>query len=138
MERKEFIQSKKYYLKGLAQHIRELKNELRQYYKDRNTLSYEDHKKKINGRWDYVIKNDIEKAKYEFRHEHIVYCLARKVKKVFNGTLTTEEANERYYAIERTCHDGNYPDWSYIREIYDTYPVIPQVDNEAVVCSDTE
>ena len=121
MERKEYIKSRKYYLKGLSQQIRELKNELRQYYIDRNTMKYGDFIKKVNGRWSYVIERDIRKAKYEFRHQHIAYCLAR---------------GRQYEQIERKVREHNEPNQEYVGKLLETYPALQAMDNEKIVCVD--
>ena len=122
MERKEYIKSRKYFLKGLAQQLRELKRELRQYYDDRNTMKWSDVEKKYKGRYSYKIESDIKKAKYEFRHQHIAYCLAR---------------GRSYEQIESKVRENNEPNQEYIRELLESYPALQAVDNEAVVRSNS-
>ena len=122
MEYKEYIKSRKYFLKGLAQQLRELKRELRQYYDDRNTMKWNDVEKKYKGRYGYVIERDIKKAKYEFRHQHIAYCLAR---------------GRSYEQIESKVRENNEPNQDYIRELLEKYPALQAVDNEAVVRSNS-
>ena len=125
MEYKDYIKSKKFYLKGLAQQIRQLKAEFKELEK--------------SGEPSYHKRREIQKAKYEFRHEHIAYFFARKVPDAFGGGKNrSKEAAERYLEVERTVHEGNEPNWDYIRELYETYPVIPQVDHEASICVDSE
>lgn len=124
MEYKEYIKSKKFYLKGLAQQIRQLKAEFKELEKSKKD--------------SYSKRHEVDRARYEFRHEHITYFFARKVPNAFANGLISEEADKRYFEVERTVHEGNEPNWDYIREIYETYPVIPQVDHEASVCADSE
>ena len=119
MERKEYIQSKKFYLKVLANQIRDFKNELRQYYKDRNALKFEKFKEKYDGRECFSIEKDIRKAKYEFRHQHITYCLVR---------------GRSYEQIEQKVRENNEPNEDYINELLETYPPVSQVDDEKIVC----
>ena len=121
MERKEYIQSKKYYLKGLAIQLREIKKELRQYYMDFRELNYKKAMEKYekSGRWSYVIECDIKKAKYEYRHQHIVYCLAR---------------GRTYEQIESKVREGNEPNQDYIKQLLSEYPTIQEVGNETALC----
>jgi len=121
MERKEYIQSKKYYLKGLAIQLREIKKELRQYYTDFRELNYKKAREKYekSGRWSYIIEHDIKKAKYEFRHQHIAYCLAR---------------GKTYEQIEQKVREGNEPNQDYIEQLLSEYPTIQEVGDEAAVC----
>ena len=138
MEYKEYILSKKYYLKGLSKQIREYKNELRQYYDDRNNMLWSDVEKKYKGRYSYQIESDIKRAKYEFRHEHIAYCLAKKTRNnVFDdsGNLT-KNALEHYNKIERVVNENNEPNWDNIRGILKTYPGVSEVHDEEIVCAD--
>lgn len=119
MERKEYIKSRKYFIKGLASQLRELKNELRQFYIDRRTMKWPDVEKKYKGRH---IKTDIQKAKYEFRHQHIAYCLAR---------------GRSYEQIESKVRENNEPNQKYIEQLLNEYPAIQAVDDEKIVCSNS-
>ena len=122
MERKEYIQSRKYFIKGLAQQIRELKRELKQYYIDINTMKWPDVEKKYKDRYSYTIQRDIKKAKNEFRHQHIAYCLAR---------------GRSYEQVEQKVRENNEPNQDYIRELLEAYPTIQAVDDEKIVCSNS-
>ena len=122
MERKTYIKSKKYYLKGLANQIREFKHELRQYHKDFREMPYEEARKKYEQRGYYQIESDIKKGKYEFRHEHIAYCLAR---------------GRKYEQIESKVRENNEPNQEYIEQLLNEYPSLPKVDDEALVHSNS-
>lgn len=124
MKRKEYIKSRKYYLKGLAKQIRELKNELRQYYKDCRELPHKKVMKKYekSGRWSYVIERDIKKIKYEFRHQHIAYCLFR---------------GRQYKQIEPKVREHNEPNQDYIEQLLKEYPLVSEMDNETALCSNS-
>jgi len=122
MERKEYIKSRKYFLKGLSQQIRELKRELKQYYTDVRNMKWSDVEKKYKGRYSYTIERDIKKAKYEFRHQHIAYCLAR---------------GKTYEQVEQKVRENNEPNQEYVGKLLEIYPPIPQVDNEAIVHSNS-
>lgn len=119
MKRKEYIKSKKYYLKGLAQQIRSLKDELKQFYKDKKELGFEEFRKKHEGRWNYDIERDIRKAKYEFRHQHIAYCLIR---------------GRSYEQVESKVRENNEPNQDYIKQLLEEYPSIPEMEDEAAIC----
>lgn len=122
MKRKDYIQSRKYFIKGLAQQLRELKRELRQYYDDINSMKWPDVEKKYKGRYSYDIERDIKKAKYEFRHQHIAYCLAR---------------GRSYEQVEQKVRENNEPNQDYIGKLLETYPAIQAVDDEKIVCSNS-
>jgi hypothetical protein len=104
MKRKEYIKSKKYYLKGLSTQIRELKREFKELEKKREPREPK--------------RREVKKAKYEFRHEHIAYCIAR---------------GRTYEQIEQKVREDNEPNQDYIRELLETYPTVPQMDDEAIV-----
>ena len=123
MERKTYIKSKKFYLKGLANQLREFKSEKRQYHKDFRELPYEEARKKYENRGYYEIERDIKKAKYEFRHEHIAYCLAR---------------GRKYEQIESKVRENNEPNQDYIEQLLDEYPVVQKVDDEKALCANEE
>ena len=123
MKRKDYIQSRKYFIKGLAQQLRELKRELRQYYDDINSMKWPDVEKKYKGRYSYDIERDIKKAKYEFRHQHIAYCLAR---------------GRSYEQVEQKVRENNEPNQEYIEKLLETYPALQAMDNEKIVCIDEE
>ena len=127
MERREKILSTKFYLKGLSNLIRELKKLYKQNQREG----------KITDNWK--VFRELEKSKYEFRHQHITYCLAKKVNITHdeNGYLT-DEAIERYNKIESKVKDGNEPDWDYVKELSKAYPVIQEVRDEATVCDNAE
>jgi len=108
MERKEYIKSRKYYLKGLAQQIRQLKIEFKELERSRK----ESNKK----------RHEVQQAKYEFRHQHIAYCMAR---------------GKSYEQIERSVRDDNEPNQDYIEQLLNAYPVIQKVDNETAICSNS-
>jgi hypothetical protein len=108
MERKEYIKSRKYYLKGLAQQIRELKTEFKELERNR---------KPREGK-----RREVQKAKYEFRHEHIAYCMAR---------------GKSYEQVEQKVRDNNEPNQEYIEQLLNAYPPVPQVDNETIVHSNS-
>ena len=122
MERKTYIKSKKFYLKGLSHQLRQYKQELRQFHKDFREMSFNEANEKHKNRWSYQIERDIKKAKYEFRHEHIAYCLAR---------------GRSYEQVEQKVRENNEPDEEYIRELLESYPALQAVDNEAVVRSNS-
>ena len=108
MERKEYIKSRKYYLKGLSTQIRELKAEFKELERNKKD--------------SYSKRREVQKAKYEFRHEHIAYCMVR---------------GKTYKQIERSVRENNEPNEDYIEQLLNSYPAIPQVDNEAIVHSNS-
>lgn len=127
MEIKEYIKSKKYYLKGLASQIRVQKQLLKESQRSRDW-----HK-------TCCLESEIQQLKYEFRHQHIVYCLVRKCREnvlTKNGKIFSDEANAFYYKIERTVKDDNHADWFYLRKIYDEYPTVQEVGHESALCVD--
>jgi len=108
MERKEYIKSKKYYLKGLAQQIRLLKSEFKEIERSRKDSNTK--------------RREVQKAKYEFRHEHIAYCISR---------------GKTYEQVERKVRENNEPNQEYVGKLLKIYPSVPQVDNEAIVHSNS-
>lgn len=125
MNYKEYLLSKKYYLKGLSSAIRTSKLEFRRLAKD---------KKDTYSKW-----KEIQKSKYEIRHEHIAYCLIKKTKgNVFNNDKLTNEANKQYVKIESKVNENNEPNFDYIRQLSKEYPVIQEIHNEKIVCPDEE
>lgn len=126
MKRKEYLQSKKFYLKGLASQITSLKADLKQAAREQ----------RFNDEYKLIFQ--VKKAKYEFRHEHIAYCLVRKVKgDIYDGNMT-DEAIERYYQIENKVKDGNEANFDYIRQLVEEYPVVQEVHDETLVHLDAE
>jgi predicted DNA binding CopG/RHH family protein len=108
MERREYIKSRKYYLKGLSIQIRELKIEFKELERNKKD--------------SYSKRREVQKAKYEFRHQHIAYCIAR---------------GRTYEQVEQKVRENNEPNQDYIRELLETYPVVSQVDNEKIVCTNS-
>jgi len=124
MERKDFLKSKKYYLKGLSKTITALKAEFKELERQNGERG--------------AMRREVRKAKYEFRHQHIAYCLVRKVKgDIYCGKTLTDEAIERYYQIENKVKDGNEATFDYIRHLVDEYPVVQEVHDEPIVRLDS-
>lgn len=84
MERYEYMLNKKQYLKKLAKEIRELKPRRKQDKRGDTSL--------------YQIVGEIGKRQYEFRHQHIAYCLlrGREMHEIENKTRDDNKPNERY------------------------------------------
>ncbi len=123
MKRNQQLQSTKFYLKGLAKQIRELKETYKQQQRENN------YKKII------FFLRQLEKVKYEYRHQHIAYSIVKKVKVIFTETkLLTDEADKRYQQIEKTVRENNEPNWNYIREISEKYSAVSEMDDEKALC----
>jgi len=128
MNYKEFYQSKKYYLKGLAKQIHELK------------LEFKETQRQNRGEGSWKLWSDIQKIKYEYRHQHIAKCLNGKLKGELyadDGCLN-DAAIELYNKIESTVRENNEPNFDYIKRISKEYSAIQEVHDETLVCVDAE
>jgi len=126
MNHKEFYQSKKYYLKGLAQQLHDLR------------LEFKESQRNNRGEGDYRLWMNIQKIRYEYRHQHIANTLARKLNAnthTENGVLTAE-AIEWYNRIEAKVKDGNEANFDYIGRLSEEYPSLQEVYDETSVCVD--
>jgi len=84
MERYEYILAKKQELKKLAKEIRHYKPRRKQDKRGEMSL--------------WQIECEIAKRRYEFRHQHIAYCLlrGREMHEIENKTRDDNKPNERY------------------------------------------
>lgn len=133
MERKEYILSKKFYLKGLVQQIRSLKSEIKHFWDDKKYSESESFKKRS-------LECELANLKYQIRHEYIAYGLARKVKeKCFDSRgYLTPTALKIYHTIETKVRDDNKADFGYVKQIFKSYPAIQEIHDETAVCADAE
>lgn len=101
MNYKKQILEAKEYLKSTAVKIRKAKYE------------YKEAQRKGSASWSMLA--DLNSLRWEYRHEHIAYSLAK---------------GNKYEEIERTVAEGNEPDWKLIDKISSKYKV--SEDEEAV------
>ncbi len=130
MNYKERYLEEKGYLKGLAVSITSKKHE------------YKDSQRNEGGSFvefstTYKLLRELRKLQYEYRSHHIAYSIRKKVRLPLDNGELTEEATQRYNQIERIVRDGNEPNWDYIREILETYPIVPEVADEEAVCANS-
>jgi len=87
-----YYKKMKQYLKDLSTKIRKIKDELKNYQRKNNGYGGKFYK-------------ELFKLKYEFRHQHIAYCLAR---------------GRKYENIEEP-REGNGPNFDLIQEYVSAY-----------------
>jgi len=86
-----------------------LKNELKSMaaeLKSSKVVFKEKQRTDVNDGSTWILDTRIKKLKFEFRHKLIAYCLLR-------GLV--------YGNVERSCKEGNEPNWSYIEGVRNEY-----------------
>jgi hypothetical protein len=81
-----------------------LKNEIKSLTKNirATKVAYKESQRKKDSPW--VVLANLQSFKYEARHKLIAYSLAK---------------GRDYGCVEKRVHEGNEPDWAYIRRLQD-------------------